>query len=260
MAKVIPGKEEYAQTIRYYASMIKKYNVELHLNTKVNRADLIAGNYDKIVLATGVTPRKLEIEGIDHPKVMDYIDVLYRGKPVGDKVAIIGAGIGFDMAEYLAHDMRHESVSMHTESYMKEWGVDMNYTRGGALAERPDPLPSPREIFLLKRSKGKHGKNLGKTTGWIHRASLAMKQVKMLADVSYEKIDDRGLHIRLGGEPQLLEVDHVVVCAGQVSLKDLEESLLAANQQVHLIGGAHIATQLDAKMAIKEASELAAKL
>ena len=261
MAKVIPGKEEYSQTIRYYDSMLKKYGVAVHLNTRATEADLIAGGYDDVILATGVSPRTLDVEGIDHPKVLDYADVLYHKKTVGDKVAIIGAGgIGFDMAEYLAHDMAHESVSMNTENYMKEWGVDMSYAKGGALAEAPQPLASPREIYLLKRSKGKHGKNLGKTTGWIHRSSLSMKDVKMLADVSYEKVDDQGLHIRVGEEPQLLEVDHVVVCAGQVSLKELEEGLKTANQNVHLIGGANIAAQLDAKMAIKEASELAAKL
>jgi len=261
MAKVIPGKEEYSQTIRYYDSMLKKYGVELRLNTKAEEATLIAEAYDEIILATGVTPRTLDIEGFDHPKVMDYVDVLYKNKTVGDKVAIIGSGgIGFDMAEYLAHDMAHESVSMNTENYMKEWGVDMTYTKGGALAESPQPLASPREIYLLKRSKGKHGKNLGKTTGWIHRSSLTMKEVKMMADVSYEKIDDLGLHIKAGEVQDVLDVDHVIICVGQVSLKELEAGLLAANQTVHLIGGANIAAQLDAKMAIKEASELAAKL
>lgn len=261
MAKVIPGKEEYGQTIRYYHNMLKKYEVDVRLNTKAEEADLIAQNYDEIILATGVTPRILEIEGINHPKVLDYVDVLYKNKSVGDKVAIVGAGgIGFDMAEYLAHDMSHESVSLNTENYMKEWGVDMSYSKGGALAEAPQPLASPREIYLLKRSKGKHGKNLGKTTGWIHRSSLAMKEVKMLADVSYEKIDDQGLHIKVGEEQQILDVDHVIICAGQVSLKELEAGLTAAGQNVHLIGGANIAAQLDAKMAIKEASELAAKL
>ena len=261
MAKVIPGKEEYGQTIRYYDNMLKKYGVDLRLNTRAEEADLIAQGYDEIILATGVTPRTLEIEGVHHPKVLDYVDVLYKNKSVGDKVAIVGAGgIGFDMAEYLAHDMSHESVSLNTENYMKEWGVDMSYAKGGALAEAPQPLASPREIYLLKRSKGKHGKNLGKTTGWIHRSSLAMKEVKMLADVCYEKIDDQGLHIKVGEEQQILDVDHVIICAGQVSLKELEAGLSAAGQNVHLIGGANIAAQLDAKMAIKEASELAAKL
>ena len=261
MAKVIPGKEEYAQTIRYYANMLKKYGVDVRLNTRADETSLIAAGYDEIILATGVIPRTLAIEGVDHPKVLDYVDVLYKNKTVGKKVAIIGAGgIGFDMAEYLAHDMTHESVSLNTENYMKEWGVDMDYEKGGALAEAPQPLASPREIYLLKRSKGKHGKNLGKTTGWIHRSSLAMKEVKMLADVSYDKVDDLGLHINVGEEQQILDVDHVVICAGQVSLKELEANLASAGQSVHLIGGANIAAQLDAKMAIKEASELAAKL
>lgn len=261
MAKVIPGKEEYGQTIRYYDSMLKKYGVELRLSTRAEEAALINEGFDEIILATGVTPRTVQIDGIDHPKVMNYVDVLYKNKAVGNKVAIIGSGgIGFDMAEYLAHDMAHESVSLNTENYMKEWGVDMTYAKGGALAESPLPLASPREIYLLKRSKGKHGKNLGKTTGWIHRSSLAMKDVKMLSDVSYTKVDDRGLHITKGETQEILDVDHVIVCAGQESLKELEAGLIAANQKVHLIGGANIAAQLDAKMAIKEASELAAKL
>ena len=176
-------------------------------------------------------------------------------------MAIVGAGgIGFDVAEYLSHDMAHESVSLNVESYMKEWGVDMSYQRGGSLAESPQPIPSPREVFLLKRSKGKHGKNLGKTTGWIHRASLAMKKVKMIHSVQYEKIDDAGLHISVGEEKQILPVDNVVICAGQEPLRAMHEELVAAGKSVHLIGGANIATQLDAKKAIKEASHLAAEL
>ena len=261
MAKVIPGKEEYAQTIRYYGEMIKKHKVNLHLNHKVTAKELEAGKYDEIIIATGVLPRKLHFEGIDHPKVLDYADVLYRNKPVGKSVAIIGAGgIGFDMAEYLSHDMEHESPTMNVEAYMKEWGVDMNYTRGGSLAEAPKPLASPREVYLLKRSKGKHGKKLGKTTGWIHRSSLAMKEVKMLQQVTYEKIDDAGLHITVAGEAQVLPVETVVVCAGQESLPDLYESLFASGQKLHIIGGAHNAKELDAKRAIKEASYLVAEI
>ena len=261
MAKAIPGKEEYGQTIRYYGSMLKKHQVDVRLNTRAEADDLVKEGFDEIILASGVTPRQLDIEGIDHPKVLNYVDVLYHKKPVGKRVAIVGSGgIGFDMAEFLAHDMAHDPVSLNTEDYMKEWGVDMEYKKGGALATAPQPLASPREIHLLKRSKGKHGKNLGKTTGWIHRASLSMKQVNMLADVNYHKIDDQGLHISVGDQPQLLEVDHVVVCAGQVSLRELQEKLEAHNQSVHLVGGANIAKQLDAKMAIKEASELASKI
>ncbi len=261
MAKVIPGKEEYAQTIRYYNEMIKKHGVSLHLNQKVSSSELISGKYDEIILATGVTPRTLELEGVDNDKVLDYAEVLYHNKPVGKRVAIVGAGgIGFDMAEYLAHDMSHKSVSLSVDSYMKEWGVDMDYGKGGALAESPQPLESPREIYLLKRSKGKHGKNLGKTTGWIHRASLAMKKVNMIGGVQYDKIDNDGLHYSIGDEKNLLEVDSIVICAGQEPLRDLHDTLVNANQSVHLIGGANIAAQLDAKKAIKEASYLAAKL
>ncbi len=262
MAKVIPGKEEYAQTIRYYQTMLKKHGVKLNLNSRATVEDLTAGNYDEIILATGVTPRTLDIEGIDHKKVLNYADVLYRKKPVGKRVAIVGAGgIGFDMAEYLAHDMAHDSVTLSVPAYMKEWGVDMDYEKGGALAkEGAQPLPSPREIFLLKRSKGKHGKKLGKTTGWIHRSSLAMKKVNMIGEAQYDKVDDAGLHITVGGESKILPVDHVVICAGQEPLRDMYEELKATGTSVHLIGGANIAAQLDAKKAIKEASYLAAEL
>jgi len=261
MAKVIPGKEEYAETIRYYNVMIEKYGVQLHLNSKATNETLLAGNFDEIILATGVTPRKVEFEGSNHAKVLNYADVLYANKPVGKSVAIVGAGgIGFDMAEYLAHDMSHESVSLNVEDYMKEWGVDMTYAKAGSLAESADPLPSPREIFLLKRSQGKHGKNLGKTTGWIHRSSLAMKKVNMLAEVEYQKVDDNGLHISVAGESKVLPVDNVVICAGQEPLRDLYDGLVDAGKTVHLIGGANIAKKLDAKKAIKEASYLAAKI
>ena len=258
MAKVIPGKEDYAETIRYYKRQIELTGVHLHLCTKADLLELMVGQFDDIVLATGVTPRKVTFEGSDHPKVLDYADVLYRNKKVGKKVAIVGAGgIGFDVAEYLAHE--GESASLNTEKYMKEWGVDMEYKKAGAVAPVA-PEPSPREIHLLKRSKGKHGKNLGKTTGWIHRASLAMKKVNMLGEVVYHKVDDKGLHISIDDKPQVLEVDNVVICAGQIPLRDLHEALEKEGQTVHLIGGANEAAELDAKRAIKEASELAAKL
>ncbi len=261
MAKVIPGKEEYAHSIRYYGEMIKKHNVNLHLNHRVSEQELAEGGYDEIIIATGVTPRQLDIEGIDHAKVLDYADVLYRNQEVGKRVAIIGAGgIGFDMAEYLSHDMEHESPTMNVEAYMKEWGVDMDYTRGGSLATAAQPLASPREVYLLKRSKGKHGKKLGKTTGWIHRSSLAMKKVNMLQEVTYKKVDDQGLHIHVNGKDEVLDVDHVVVCAGQVPLNTLHQSLTDKGIKAHLIGGAAEATELDAKKAIKEASYLVAAL
>lgn len=259
MAKVIPGKEEYAETIRYYGVMLKKHGVNLHLNTRATVDSLRAGGYDDIILATGVTPRRVDFPGADHEKVLNYADVLYHKKAVGGRVAIVGSGgIGFDMAEYLAHDQAHPSVSLAVADYMKEWGVDMDYQKGGALADAPQPLASPREIYLLKRSSGKHGKNLGKTTGWIHRSSLKMKAVKMLAQVEYVKVDDAGFHITVAGEPQLLEVDHVVICAGQEPLRALQEGLEAAGQNVHLIGGAKLAKALDANRAIREAAVLAA--
>lgn len=261
MAMVIPGKEEYAQTIRYYGEMIKLHKVNLHLNTRVNADQLLAKDYDEIIIATGVTPRKVAFDGADHPMVLDYADVLYRKVPVGKRVAIVGSGgIGFDIAEYLAHDSSHPSISLDVANYMKEWGVDMDYKKGGSLADSPNPLPSPREIYLLKRSSGKHGKNLGKTTGWIHRSSLNLKEVKMLANVSYNKVDDHGLHISVGDENRILEVDNVIICAGQEPLNELHKELQDAGKKVHLIGGAHIAKDLDAKKAIKEASYLAAEI
>ncbi len=260
MAKVIPGKEEYAQTIRYYDAMILKHDVQLFLNHRITASELIHQNFDEIILATGVTPRKVTFEGADHEAVLDYAEVLSQHKTVGKSVAIIGAGgIGFDVAEYLAHDKNAVNPSINTAAYMEEWGVDMQYQTGGALT-MPNPAPSPREIFLLKRSGGKHGADLGKTTGWIHRSSLKMKGVKQLSNVIYEKFDAEGFHIEVNGIPQILKVDNVIVCAGQEPLKDLYDELIAANQSVHLIGGSNNAKDLDAKIAIKQASELAAKL
>ncbi len=258
MAKVIPGKEEYAQTMRYYQRQLELHEVKVHLNHRVSAEELIKGNYDEIILATGVTPRKVDFEGADHPKVLDYAEVLHQFKEVGKSVAIVGAGgIGFDMAEFLAH--QGESPSLNNDTFNKEWGIDDDYERGGALAQA-QPEPSPREIFLLKRSKGRHGKNLGKTTGWIHRASLKMKRVNMLAEVEYLKVDDAGFHINVAGEPQLLQVDNVIICAGQEPLFELKQLLEEGNQRVHLIGGAKNAKGLDAKRAIKEAAYLMAEL
>lgn len=258
MAKVIPGKEEYQETIRYYSTMIKKHGVTVHLNCTQNADNLIDGKFDEILLCTGVTPRKLNIPGEDHEKTLTYVDVLYRNKEVGKSVAIIGAGgIGFDVAEYLAQGK--DQASLQVNAYMKEWGVDMKYTNPGA-GTTPQPEPSPREIFLLKRSGGKHGKGLGKTTGWIHRASLKMKEVKMMANVTYHKIDNNGLHISKENEHMVLPVENVVICAGQEPLRDMYEKLNADGQNVYLIGGADKAAGLDAKRAIKQASELAAKL
>lgn len=257
LAKVVPGKEEYGHTIRYYDTMIKKHGVDLKLNHKVSIADLKSDNFDEIILATGVKPRAVDFDGADHAKVVTYVDVLANKVEVGKRVAIVGAGgIGYDTAEFLTHDHDHTAPSLDVESYMKEWGVDMNYSKGGSLANSPLPSPSPREVYLLKRSGGKHGKGLGRTTGWIHRASLMMKGVKHLANVTYLKVDDNGFHISINDEVQILPVDHVVICAGQEPLRDLYQGLLDAGQSVHLIGGADVAAQLDAKGAIKQASEL----
>ncbi|MGH1434708.1 MAG: FAD-dependent oxidoreductase [Lewinella sp.] len=258
MAKRIPGKEEFEETLRYFGRQIELTGVNLHLNTRATAEQLLAGGYDEVILATGVTPRDIELPGQNHPKVLSYIDVLYHKKKVGEKVAIIGAGgIGFDMAEYLSHE--GTSPSLDTEKYMEEWGVDMAMKTGGALMPA-QPEPSPREIYLLKRSTGKHGKNLGKTTGWAHRASLKMKAVKMVSQVAYQKVDDEGLHILVNDVLQILPVDHVVICAGQEPLRELQAKLEQGGLKVHLIGGAFEAKELDAKFAIDQAARLVAEL
>lgn len=260
MAKRIPGKEEFYETLRYFSRMIEKHGVNLHLNTTVSAADLLGQDYDGIVLATGVKPRTPNITGIDHEKVVSYIDVLANNSEVGKRVAIIGAGgIGFDVAEYLSH--KGESPSLDTSAFMQEWGiVDPGDARGGLSPNGPSPEPSPREIFLIQRSEGKVGANLGKTTGWIHRAALKMKQVTMIHSASYDLIDDHGLHIMVQDQPQLLDVDTVVVCAGQLPNRDLHEDLKAGGAEVHLIGGADVAAELDAKRAIHQGSTLASQL
>lgn len=258
MAKQIPGKEEFYETIRYFNKQIELTGVHLHLNTLVNADFLTKQNFDEVILATGVTPRTPKIEGIDHPSVLSYIEVLRDKKTVGKRVALIGAGgIGFDVAEFLAHE--GESTSLNTAAFMQEWGVDMSYQKGGATT-KPQPHPSPRTIYLLQRTKGKIGGKLGKTTGWIHRSSLKMKKVETIDNVQYEKIDDKGLHINIDGFYRLLEVDNVVICAGQESLNVLLEPLQQAGVKTHIIGGAFEALELDAKRAIEQGSKLAAML
>ena len=258
MAKQIPGKEEFYETIRYFNKQIELTGVHLHLNTRVDAAFLTKEQFDEVILATGVTPRTLKIEGIDHPSVLSYIEVLKDKKPVGKRVALIGAGgIGFDVAEFLAQE--GASTSLDTTAFMEEWGVDMAYQKGGALT-KPHPETSPRIIYLLQRTKGKVGAKLGKTTGWIHRSSLKMKKVETMDGVTYEKIDDKGLHINIDGFYKLLEVDNVVICAGQEPLNALLEPLKAAGVSTHIIGGAFEALELDAKRAIDQGSRLAAQL
>ena len=214
--------------------------------------------FDEVILATGVTPRIPKIEGLDHPSVLSYIEVLRDKKPVGKRVALIGAGgIGFDVGEYLSHE--GQSTSLNTTAFMQEWGVDMAYHNRGALT-RPQPHASPRVIYLLQRTKGKIGAKLGKTTGWIHRSSLKMKQVETLDGVTYEKIDDKGLHINIDGFYRLLEVDNVIICAGQEPLNAMYDMLKQAGVSTHIIGGAFEALELDAKRAIEQGSKLAAAL
>lgn len=258
MAKRIPGKEEFHETLRYFNRQIELTGVHLQLKTLATPELLEAQGFQEVILSTGVRARRAGIEGEDHPKVLTYIDVLLHKKPVGKSVAIIGAGgIGFDVAEYLTQE--GVSPSQDIDLFMEEWGVDMNYEHRGAI-EKPRPEPPARELWLLKRSKGKHGANLGKTTGWIHRSSLKMKNVKMLAEVQYLKIDDEGLHLLYEGQMKILPVDNVVICAGQLSNRELSAPLEARNIPVHLIGGAKIAAELDAKRAIREGMELAVRL
>ncbi|WP_299010684.1 FAD-dependent oxidoreductase [uncultured Shewanella sp.] len=259
IAKQIPGKEEFFETLRYFKTMTQKLNVETVLNKRVTAPELIEQGYDDIILATGITPRTPDIEGITHSKVMSYLDVLQDKKSVGQKVAIIGAGgIGFDVAEYLTHDSSL-SPSLNIDAFMKEWGVDLNMEhRGGLIPAKP--ATTHRQVYLLQRKSTKVGANLGKTSGWVHRAGLAAKKVNMINNVEYKIIDDNGLHIHIAGEAQILNVDNVIICAGQEPLRELHTQLENAKQSVHLIGGADVAAELDAKRAIKQGCELAATL
>jgi len=258
IAKKIPGKEEFNETLRYFGRKLELTGVKLVLNCTVSASDL--SGFDQVILATGIIPRKLDIPGIDHPMVLSYLDVIKHNKPVGKRVAIIGAGgIGFDTAEYLSH--QGESSALDPAAFMQEWGVDMSLTQVGGLAVAgAQPVPSARQIYLLQRKPAKPGESLGKTTGWIHRASLKMKRVEMLGGVHYERITDEGLQVNLNGESTLLAVDNVVICAGQEPLRALQTPLEAAGKPVHLIGGADVASELDAKRAIEQGMRLAAQI
>jgi 2,4-dienoyl-CoA reductase (NADPH2) len=258
IAKQIPGKEEFYETLRYFNRRIELTGVDLQLNTPVDSAMLVQGGFDEIVLATGILPRMPAIEGADHPCVLGYLDVLRDKHPVGDKVAIIGAGgIGFDVAEYLSHGATSPATDI--EQFMRQWGVDMTLqARGGIEGVEAVLEPSPRQITLLQRKASKVGGGLGKTTGWIHRIGLQKKGVQMIPGCQYDRIDDEGLHITVGTEQRVLPVDNVIICAGQDPRRELLEGLEGCS--VHLIGGADVAAELDAKEAIDQGTRLAAAI
>ncbi|MFZ6757117.1 FAD-dependent oxidoreductase [Undibacterium sp. Ji50W] len=256
IAKQVPGKEEFYETLRYFGKQISLTGVTLKLNTKVTATDL--QDFDEVVLATGILPRTPAIDGIDHPKVLNYLDVLRDKKPVGKMVAIIGAGgIGFDVAEYLSHS--GTSPSLDPKKFFAEWGVDTDYKNVGGLCAAEIEKPA-RQIFLLQRKTSKVGDGLGKTTGWIHRTGLKNREVQMIAGVSYDKVDDAGLHVTVEGVQKLIPVDNVILCAGQEPRRELHAALEAAGKPVHLIGGADVAAELDAKRAINQGTRLAATI
>jgi 2,4-dienoyl-CoA reductase (NADPH2) len=255
IAKQIPGKEEFYETLRYYRRMIEVTGVALKLNHRVTADDLLS--FDETILATGITPRTPPIDGIDHPKVLTYLDVLRDKAPVGERVAIIGCGgIGFDTAMYLSQP--GNPTSQNIAEFCVEWGIDTSLQLAGGLRpEGPHLARSPRQIVMLQRKASKPGEGLGKTTGWIHRTTLLSRGVKMIAGVSYQKIDEAGLHVEIGGERQLLAVDNVIICAGQEPNRVLAEPLQAAGKTVHLIGGSDVAGELDARRAIAQGTTLA---
>jgi len=260
LAKLIPGKEEFAETLRYFTQRLHDTAVTLRLDTRADAAMLAAENFESVVLASGVLPRNPGIPGQEHRSVCSYLDVLTGRRQIGRRVALIGAGgIGFDVAEFLTHE--GPSSTLDLAAWRREWGVgDPLEARGGVAGVSAQPSPSPRQIYLLQRKAEKPGAGLGKTTGWIHRAALKMKQVQMMGGVQYLRIDDAGLHIRIEGAVRTLEIDDIVLCTGQESLRELAEPLRAAGLEVHLVGGADVAQELDAKRAIRQATLLALDL
>ncbi len=258
MAKQVPGKEEFNETLRYFAKQIELTGVNLQLNKRIENVDELR-DFDEVILATGVKPRTPRIEGIDHAKVLSYVDVLRGQANVGAKVAVIGAGgIGFDIAEFLSHEGGDSSTNPVT--FMTQWGIDSTFETAGGVTDFNPKHSSARDVTLMQRKTSKVGKNLGKSTGWIHRRELTMRGVTMLGGCEYVKIDDAGLHVNVEGEARVLDVDHVVICAGQEPLRELQEPLQALGKSVHLIGGADVAAELDAKRAINQGTRLAAQL
>jgi len=258
VAKQIPGKEEFFETLRYFKKQLSILNVPVHLNTEQSAQSLIDAGFHEVVLATGIKPRKLDISGIDHPKVLSYLQVLRDKETVGKKVAIIGAGgIGFDVATYLTEP---KSLTTDADAWLKNWGVDKTYQHNGALLDHVEHAPSLREVYLLQRKTSKVGKGLGKTSGWVHRANMVNNKVQMIAGVTYKSVTDDGLLIEINGKEKLLDVDNVIICAGQESNRDLQTALEAGKVNVNLIGGANVAAELDAKRAIRQAAELAASI
>lgn len=258
LARRVPGKEEYAETVRYFTTELAEAGVEVRLGHRVGVSDIAATSYDEVVVATGITPRAVQIEGFDHPKVVSYLDVLQGHAAPGQTVAIIGAGgIGFDVAEFITQD--GPPSSQDVEAFYRHWGVDPDHESSGGLSVSTAG-PASRTVYLLQRKKSKVGAGLGLTTGWIHRAELASRGVQMVPDVSYLEVDDAGLHVEIAGQRSVLAVDTVIVCAGQDPSRDLYDALVADGLQPHVIGGAHVASELDAKRAIRQGVELAASL
>ena len=258
LARKIPGKEEFNETIRYFLNQIKLYKIDLRLNTRLDAKVLETETFDEIVIASGVVPRELSLPGFDSPKVVDYQQVLTGQATIGNKVALIGAGgIGFDMAHYLCES---ESSTLNPEKWLKQWGIDKQYQHAGGLAEPEVGNSDHRQVYLLQRKTSKMGQGLGKTTGWIHRLVLKQHDVKMKTGVNYEKFDDAGLHIRVGEQTEVLAVDNVILCVGQESNRTLVDEMKATGIPVHLIGGVDVAAELDAKRAIRQGAELAMRL
>jgi 2,4-dienoyl-CoA reductase (NADPH2) len=259
LAVQVPGKQEFYETLRYFTRQLEIHGVELRLGHAVSAAELLAEGFDEVVVASGVSPRQLDLPGCDRPEVLSYLEVL-RGAPVGRRVAIVGAGgIGFDVAEYLS--CSGPDCGQAVDAFLDEWGIDRQIAEpGGLLPGGPNLRASDRQIALLQRKSSKPGSGLGKTTGWIHRAQLRLKGVEMLAGVRYVRIDDEGLHLEVDGQARCLEIDNVVVCAGQEPLRGLYDELIAAGVSAHLIGGANEAAELDAKRAIREGVELGDRL